>query len=170
MGILYQNEHDTDILSESDSTIKPEVPAQFYFRPARPKRTSRNSRIQFQLPEYLATSLLSDNPEIAPWLLGQTSTEPSYPSYPRQVTIQHRTPTPQSLPPSLANSVIPDISRVASPLNFPVSGFSNSPLLFPLEHDDEELSEATWDFITASTRSSAPPSEPETWILLSDDS
>src|SRR5271170_3354848 len=138
MGILYQN--DNDILSESDATIKPEAPPQFYFRPARPKRTSRASRIQFQLPEYLAASLLSDNPEIAPWLLGQSSMAPPYPSYPSRITIQHHTPTPQSLPPSLANSVIPDISRVASPAHFPISGFSNSPLLFPLERDDEELS------------------------------
>jgi hypothetical protein len=161
MGILYAK--DSDVLSESQSTIKPEVPPEFYIRPARPKRHSPASRVQFQLPEYLATSLLSDNPSIASWLLAQTAPT-SHPSFPSRITIQHRpnyiftTPTPQSLPPTLANSVIPDISRVASPL------------LFPLEHDDEELSDATWDFITSSTRSSAPPSEPETWTLLSDDS
>jgi hypothetical protein len=161
MGILDGN--DIDVLSESESTIKPEVPPQFFIRPARPKRHSPASRIQFQLPEYLASSLLSDNPAIAPWLLAQTAS-PSHPSYPSRITIQHRpnyifhTPTPQSLPPTLANSIIPDISRVASPL------------LFPLDRDDEELSDATWDFITSSTRSSAPPSEPETWVLMSDDS
>ena len=164
MGILYGKE-DQDILSESQSTIKPELPPQFSIRPARRNRHSAASRRQFQLPEYLTTSLLSDNPSIAPWLLAQTA-NPAHPSFPSRITIQHRptyifrTPTPQSLPTSaaLANSVIPDISCAASPL------------LFPLDRDDEELADATWDFITSSTRSSAPPSEPETWILLSDDS
>lgn len=159
MGILYGQ--DNDVLSDSESTIKPELPPQFFVRPPRPKRQSPASRIQFQLPEYLAASLLSDNPSIAPWLLAQTA-GPSHPSYPSRITIQHRPtyvfPTPQSLPPTLANSVIPDISRMASPL------------LFPLDRDDQDLADATWDFITSSTRSSAPPSEPETWILLSDDS
>jgi hypothetical protein len=161
MGILY-NKTDKE-MSESDSTIKPELPPQFFIRPARPKRHPPPSHIHFQLPEYLASSLLSDNPSIAPWLLTQTAA-PSQPTYPSRITIQHRpayifpTPAPQSLPPTLANSVIPDISCVASPL------------LFPLERDDEDLSDATWDFITSNTRSSAPPSEPETWILLSDDS
>jgi hypothetical protein len=162
MGILYGK--DQDDMSESQSTIKPELPPQFSIRPARRSRHSPASRTQFQLPEYLTTSLLSDNPSIAPWLLSQTATAPC-PSYPSRITIQHRpayifqTPTPQSLPAcALASSVAPDISRVASPL------------LFPLDRDDEELADATWDFITNSTRSSAPPSEPETWILLSDDS
>lgn len=162
MGILYGE--DQDVLSDSQSTIKPELPPQFSIRPARRNRHSPAPRTQFQLPEYLTASLLSDNPSIAPWLLSQTAT-PAQPSYPTRMTIQHRpayifrTPTPQSLPAcALANSVIPDISRVASPF------------LFPLNRDDEDLADATWDFITSSTRSSAPPSEPETWILLSDDS
>jgi hypothetical protein len=162
MGILYGK--DQDILSESQSTIKPELPPEFFIRPARRNRHSPASHTQFQLPEYLTTSLLSENPSIAPWLLTQTAT-PAHPSYASRITIQHRpdyifrTPTPQSLPASaLANSVIPDIiSGAASPL-------------FPLDRDDEELADATWDFITSSTLSSAPPSEPETWILLSDDS
>jgi hypothetical protein len=163
MGILYGKE-DQDYLSESQSTIRPEAPPQFSIRPARRNRQSAASRLQFQLPEYLTSSLLSDNPAIAPWLLSQTSTAP-HPSYPSRITIQHRpdnifrAPTPQSLPPDLASSIRPEISCVSSSI-------SSSPLLFPLDRDDEVLADSTWDFITSSTRSSAPPSEPETWILL----
>lgn len=171
MGILY------DVDEDSTSTIKPEDRPEYYIRPMRLKRNTRSSRdIQFQLPAYLAQSLLRDSPEIAPWFHVQQPSNNTRPSFPSRTTIQHRAPfsrsqTPLSLPPlSPSNSVSVSVS-VYSPGPASVSSdFSSpSPILFPIARDDEDLADATWDFITSSTprfRSTPPSSEPETWILL----
>jgi hypothetical protein len=160
MGILYNIEEEEDL---PESSMKANAPPEFYIRPARPKRRSRASNNQFQLPAYLASSLLRDSPEIAPWFAYQ-ATKPA-PSFFTRTTIQHRhfPSTPQSLPATVTNS-FHDLSRLASPVLC-----SPSPILFPLACDDEDLADATWDFITSNAPYSAPPSEPETWILLSDD-
>ena len=171
MGILY------DVDEDSDSTIKPEVRPEYYLRPMRPKRNTRASRsIQFQLPTYLAQSLLRDSPEIAPWFHVQQLSNNTGPSLPTRTTIQHPAPlsrsqTPLSLPLlSPSNSISVSVS-VHSPGPGSISSdcSSPSPILFPLARDDEDLADATWDFITSSTprfRSTPPSSEPETWILL----
>ena len=175
MGILYDDGED------SDATIKPDVRPEYYIRPARPKRNARASRrFQFQLPAYLAQSLLRDSPEIAPWFQVQEPSNNTRPYFSTRTTIQHRTSisrpqTPQSLPALSPSSSV--CVSVSTPSTVPASSLSGSshlasPVLFPLARDDEDLADATWDFITSNTlpgirtSSTTPSSEPETWILL----
>jgi len=165
LGILYDHEKDIaqDSLDESStntascnvlSTICP----LFVIRPGRPKRSPRHFRSSSawrSLPLYLSFSGLSEDAEIARLLSPEPSIPPSIPSS----TIQHRpsfpinkfpTPVPpQSLPPQQALEL---------------------PSLLFIDNNSE------WTFITTPTTNtqtsqpSTPLSEPEAWILLSDDS
>ena len=160
MGILYDNK-DEDNKAACAVPLE-QAPPTFILRHRKPKRSRQRSTWR-SLPLYLSFSSLGDDADIARLL------SPSISNTPTPMTIQHRelpstpisTDIPQSLPPTPAlesatvhNTPI-EISQPHSlPLNTTVDGweFINT----PHAHQDPHTS--------------TPISEPETWILLSDDS
>jgi len=149
MGILYHDDESVQAQDESNS-VECEIPVE-QIAPAfvlRPSRRSRNLR-QRQLQLFLSCTDLGADSEIARLLS------------PSRQTIQHRhnisTPIsidiPQSLPPH---------SALES-----AHGISNSHFLDPAIFDSAL---GDWTFIQPNSRPDTPLSEPETWILLSDDS
>jgi hypothetical protein len=162
MGILY-GEYDNKLDDAAAAYLgrpKEEPSPMFTIRPSR--RKPRRSHSQWQaIPLYLSLSDLSTDADIARLI---------YPSISYTETIQHRdittnaTDIPQSLPPPSALSsltgsihILDDINTNSIPINF-------------------DLTPGDWAFITASPHTTPVPhpatpiSEPETWILLSDDS
>lgn len=142
MGLLYNGNED----SLSGSTMEDVLPQpiEYAFR-TRFRGGSRRRSTRLELPLFLSSSFLSHDADILR-LMG---------SFPNITTIQHRNTDstfPQSLPPSTRESE---------------ASVYSSPLLFPLAGDDEDLADSTWSII--SSLPSTPPSEPETWIHLSDD-
>jgi len=149
MGILYNDEdgaHGGENLVAHGLPLEQAAPA-FVIRQGKPRRTHRMK--WSSLPLYLSLSDFSADADISRLL----SLSPSHSHMP---TIQHRRVSlapittdipPQSLPPSAL-----------------------SPLISPLPALD--CNSGDWTFIeTAQTPgSSTPCSEPETWILLGDDS
>jgi len=149
MGILYDN--DEDGAHEGENSVARGLPLEhaappFVIRQGKPRRTRRSKWSYLRL--YLSFSDFSTHADIARLL--------SLPSNSHTPTIQHRwvslTPIttdilPQSLPPSALSPVIP-----------------SSPAL--------DCNSGDWTVINATQtpESSTPCSEPETWILLGDDS
>jgi hypothetical protein len=167
MGILYDNK-------DEDNTVTCEVPFEqappvFILRHRKAKRSRRRSTWR-SLPLYLSFSSLGDDADIARLL------SPSITDTPTPMTIQHRelpstpisTDIPQSLPPTpaLESATIHGSSHL----------LPNTPIEVSQPHS---LSLNTtvdgWEFINTphahqDPHTSTPISEPETWILLSDDS
>jgi len=149
MGILYKDE---DTVHRESNSVALDVPVQqsaplFVIRPSRPRKRSHCSTWR-NLPLYLSLSDLSTDADIARFL----SPPISYTS-----TIQHRniltTDIPQSLPPNSASG--------------------SSHLLDNISLSHLDFNSGDWTFISTPPHTplvSSPSSEPETWILLSDDS
>jgi len=163
MGILY---HDADTVQEESNSVAIDILIQqsvpmFVIRSSKPSRSSKRARRSTwrNLPLYLSLSDLSNDPDIVRLL----SPPISYIS-----TIQHRdsiTPdvnTLQSLPPPSAfkESLHGSIHLLDNTVSI------SSPSIL-------ELNAGDWTFIDTEQHTpqiSTPSSEPETWILLSDDS
>lgn len=182
MGILYNDSKSITIQEPEPSYL-----IKYVYQRSRPRRRrniQKNSiAIRPSLPLSLSGSILSENPDIARFLR-ESETDPVSTT---TTPIQHRDPitvptTPQSLPPlseSISESCIsvtPDISRSASPFASPFhSPLPLSPAI-SLVNDEHDI---TWEFLTTTSHTTTaedeagvrtPASEPETWILLSDDS
>jgi hypothetical protein len=158
LGILF---HGQDTAQDESNSVAREVPAQqsapiFVIRPSRPIRRTRRSTWQ-SLSLYLSLSDLSSDVDIARLLCPPISHTPA---------IQHHdispipiiTDIPQSLPPP------PALESMHGPLLDNIIS-SSSP------HYD--FNSGDWTFIDAAYHTpqiSTPSSEPEAWILLSDDS
>lgn len=150
MGLLYDDEH---IAQDSDSNtniVSSDVPVKqsefmFVIRPGRAKRTRRRAT-SHSLPLYLSFSALSNDTDIAR-LISLSTADPLSP------TIQHRE----------ASENFPEPMSTGTPQSLPPTSALGSPLYI--------LDNFEWTVIDASspTRISTPASEPETWILLSDD-
>ena len=142
MGLLYSENGDS--LPEAVVEDVSPPPVEYAFR-TRFRGGSRRRSPRLELPVFLSSSFLSHDADILRLMA----------SSPNITTIQHRNTDstfPQSLPPSTRESE---------------ASVHLSPLLFPLAGDDENLADSTWSII--SSLPSTPPSEPETWIYLSDD-
>jgi hypothetical protein len=160
MGILY---------SEPDSFVSPNIEPEYSIRyvSKRPRRPRRRNAIHMQLPPFLTSSILSENPSIARLMAWpNTTSEPVL-----HETIQHRSSTvpttPQSLPPPLSESISSTVSSdssLASTSLFPTIPISISPA----------QEDSTWEFLDSTPATplvvSTPASELETWVILSDDS
>lgn len=157
MGILYHDEN----VQEEPNSVACDIPStpMFFLRPSKSSRRTRRSKLR-DLPLYLSMSDLSHDADIARLLSSSIS---------HTQTIQHRdvspsplmTDIPQSLPPASALEFTHGSTR------FLDDTISNSTLAFdfPISGD--------WTFIGTAPHTplvSTPSSEPETWILLSDDS
>jgi hypothetical protein len=175
MGILYKDS--SGITPDpSSNTISCEVPVEqntspmFVFRYGKPRRplTWRSS-----LPLYLSFSSLSDDIDITRFL--SPSTTPNEPP-----TIQHRdipsrekpqtTDIPQSLP-LTSSALLAAHGEVPSILNSDNTA-NPIPISSPSTPSLDQLGD--WTFINTTphrtTQIATPSSEPETWIILSDDS
>jgi len=152
LGILY----DGEFASHEHNAIKCSVPAiderieppLYTMRPSRTRRPKNPRRRNRNLQLYLSLSDLSNNINIAQWHSPHTTPTIEHRDFPSYIS----TDIPQSLPPTTSASSS--------------GSLSNSHLHF-LANDTD------WTFIThTQTKNIAlsPSSEPETWILLSDDS
>jgi len=153
MGILYHE----DNLQEESNSVACEIPStpMYFLRPRKASQRAHRSTWR-SLPLYLSLSDLSHDADIARL--------PS-PSIPHTPTIQHHeispsttiTDLPQSLPPNTA-------------LEFT---HGSTHFLDKTSHPFDILNSGDWTFIDTAPHNplvSTPSSEPETWILLSDDS
>jgi len=163
MGILY-GEYDGKLDGAAAVYLgrpKEEPSPMFTIRPSRRKPRSQCQKWQ-AIPLYLSLSDLSTDAHIARLIS---------PSIAYTETIQHRDSTsinntdiPLSLPPSSAFSSLTGSAHLLDNTN---------PSIIPINLD---LDQGDWTFITNSPtttpipHSTTPISEPETWILLSDDS
>jgi len=165
MGILYDNKDEENTVA-CEAPIE-QTPPMFILRHRKPKRSRRRSTWH-SLPLYLSFSSLEDDADIAQLL------SPSITTTPTPMTIQHRehpstpisTDIPQSLPPT---SALESATIHGSPHLLP-----NAPVRASQPHS-LPLSVDGWEFINTpqarqDPHTSTPISEPETWILLSDDS
>ncbi len=181
MGILYKDSSDIspDI---SSNTISYEVPVErnsspiFVFRHGNPRRSRRRSTWRSSLPLYLSFSSLSDDIDITRFL--SPSTTPNDPP-----TIQHRdipfcekpqiTDIPQSLP--LTSSALL-AAHGSVPSSISISNIDNTAISISSPSTPSlETQVGDWTFINTTQhnvtpQTTTPSSEPETWILLSDDS
>jgi hypothetical protein len=163
LGILYNN--DEDIAQDSKSnTVACDIPVEqsvpmFVIRHGKPCRSRRRSTWR-SLPLYLSLSTLTEDADIARLLS---------PSTPHTPTIQHRdtsipTPTTTDIPLSLPAPPALESTHKSEHL---LDNTVQSPHSFDLNSGD-------WTFITTPHTtplvSTPSASEPETWILLSDDS
>jgi len=156
LGILY---HDKDSAQEESESVRIEVPSYpvFFLRASKPRQHAHRSTTRRTQPLYLSMSDLSRDADIAR-LFSPSSTQTQ--------TIQHRDTTmtpsiPQSLPPT---SALESTHGSHHLLNNTVS---NSSLSFDF------INSGDWTLIGTAPQTplvSTPSSEPETWILLSDDS
>jgi hypothetical protein len=149
MGILYKDE---DTVQLESNSVARDVPVQqpaplFVIRPSRRPRKRTHRSMWRNLPLYLSLSDLSTDTDIIRLLSPSTL----YTS-----TIQHRetlTDIAQSLPPTLA--------------------LGSSHFLDNISLSHHDFDSGDWTFIHTAPHDplvSSPSSEPETWILLSDDS
>jgi hypothetical protein len=162
MGILYS---DGDA---AGALIAKEQPAPaFVIRPGKPRSSRRSKWVKVALdtPFY---DLITDD-----------AIAPTTPPFSYQPPIQHRanpnsinndlTTIPQSLPP--INNDLTTIPQSLPPTSASLESITESPEFFdPLSSP----STGDWTFVHHAAQhtaaSSAPPTEPETWILLGDDS
>jgi hypothetical protein len=165
LGILYE--------SESDS--KPEYVIRYT---SKHSQRNRRNAVQFSLPIFNASSLLSENAEIAKYLarLPEDSTNITQPRDTNDID----TSTPLSLPLLPDSSFIQNINP--NKLSLELESGSASPLSVPLYSPAISLNEdeMSWDFVQHASivgvdgeeeaRVGTPMSEAETWIFLSDDS
>lgn len=158
MGILYDSEDKDNCTASKIPSIEQAPPTSFVWRHRKPRR-SRRLRA---LPLHLSLSTISTDAAIARLLSASPATTPT-------PTIQHREVLPGTTPQSLP-------SRSPSP-----SPALESPLLDTQHTHTHSLHHQTatalddWELITTTPPQShdevsTPSSEPETWILLSDDS
>jgi len=136
------------ILYDEDNTVACELPSEqappiYIIRHRKPRRSRRRSLRS--LPLYLSFSSLGDDADIARLL------SPSISNTPTPMTIQHR--------------------------ELPSTPITNTPLSLPDVNGSLSFPDTTldgWEFITTPQHHTdpqpSPASEPETWILLSDDS
>jgi len=158
MGILwddYDNKLDESTAAYLGGPKEQSAPM-FAIRPSRQSRCSRRSKWR-SLPLYLPSSGLSHDADIAR-LTSPISHNPAIQHREISTNVSNTTDIPQSLPPP---SALSSSSRSTHLLNN-----TNS---IPINLD---LTPGDWTFINtpSSPNSTTPLSEPETWILLSDDS
>jgi len=151
LGILYDGEYASqhnDVKCFVPPVDEQTTPPLYTMRPSRTRCLKHPRRGNRKLQQYLTLSDLSTNNNLAKLLSPNTTP-----------AIQHRdffssivTDIPQSLPPTTSASG---------------SGFLSSSQLHFLSNDTD------WTFIThpeTKNTTQSPSSEPETWIILSDDS
>lgn len=177
MGILYEDSQESTRDLESNNVscnipVEQSVPM-FILRHRKPRRSQRRSARRSLLP-HLSFSGLSDDIEIARLMSSTISYLPS-------PTIQHRhIPT---LSPISTNIDIPQSLPASPALELGQCSLSGSGFLSSDQHLLNKSSNSTrslaldstgdWEFITTPQHKPhlpSPPSEAETWILLSDDS
>jgi hypothetical protein len=174
MGILYKGDDseegtqnpETDSVSCGALAVEQSTPA-FILRTAKSRRSRRRSTWR-SLPLYLSLSNLRDDIDIARLLSPPLSHNPP--------TIQHREISIPSSP------IVAPITTVEIPLSLPTTSALGSPasahgsqhlLDNTLTIPSHSLENGDWTFITTAhhtPNTQSPSSEPETWILLSDDS
>jgi len=171
LGILYDVYEDED----QDVTLSTLIVPQDAFLPTfrtRANKQTKNRQQQTGLPSLLSSSLLSENADISK-LLSKPSASASILS---TSAIQQRN--------KIKSKTITDVPRQSLPLTSMAlalaqdnEAFPYPSLLFPSSttfndndyfQSDEQDSELAWSIISSTP--STPASEPETWILLSDDS
>ena len=166
MGILYDNKYEENIVAREVPSEQASPMFILRHRKSKPRRRSTWR----SLPLYLSFSSLGDDADIAR-LLSPSISNPLPP-----ITIQHHehftspitTDIPQSLPPTsaLESSSINGSQHVTP--NSSIETPHTHSLLLNTTGDD-------WEFINTpqhnrEPHTSTPASEPETWILLGDDS
>ena len=144
----------------------------FVFRYGKPRRSRRRSTWRSSLPLYLSFSSLSDDVDIARFF--SPSTTPN-----ELPTIQHpdipfcekpqTTDTPQSLP-LTSSALLAAHGEVLSILNSDNTA-NPIPISSPSTPSLDQVGD--WTFVNTAphrtTQIATPLSEPETWIILSDD-
>lgn len=170
MGILYDNTCPAeDIALDSNintNAIACEVPLElpsplYTLRVRKPKRKSQPRRRSTwrPLPLYLSLSTLKDDTDIAR-LLSTPSPTP---------TIQHRPTKPQPLSLDIPQSLPPPLAFSEFPLSPAEDLYSQSPISYTL-HDNNDWELINTQITHTISRSTTPSSDPETWIILGDDS
>ena len=153
-GILYD-----DSKTAEPSAMEP--PPLYILRQVKPRRSRRRPTWQ-SIPLYLSLSNLRDDNDIARLLSPQSTTNIQH--RPSHVLVKE---TPLSLPTSSA-------SALSSSSSLSAHGSSDLNFLETTSLPSHSLEPEDWTFITTQQNTtsdslSSPASEPETWILLSDD-
>lgn len=164
MGILYDNKNEENVVA-CEVPLEQESPM-FILRHRKPKPRRRST--WRSLPLYLSFSSLGDDADIARLLSPSISNSPMTIQHHELSTSPNTTDIPQSLPP-------PPALESAS-VHGSQHSISNTPIEIPQTHSlPLNTTGDDWEFINtpqhhSDPHTATPLSEPETWILLGDDS